>query len=260
MTTQRMEHVEDLIGGYLLGALENDEHAHVAAHLEQCDACTALYVESRDVLAVLPDELDELAPRPHVKARLLDAARASSSDAAKSDAPSNVTSIDEQRKRRVSFAQWAPLAAAAAAVIAIVVGLASWALVLNDRLDEREDRLARLESLVGAVATSGQVLTMEGTEAAPGVHAALIVPADGNGVYVLANNVPQPESGTGYHLWLFDDDQPVPGGVLTPDEDGNVVTRIEGVDLSQFERMEVDVQPLGSQAPGGTTVLGGPLN
>jgi anti-sigma-K factor RskA len=256
MTTQRMEHVEDLIGGYLLGALEEDERERVSAHLDDCPACLALYEQSRELLAVLPDELDELAPRPHVKAQLLAAA----GDQNRQEQPRSIVNLGEERQRRLSFGQWAPLGAAAAAVIAIVVGLTAWALVLNNRLDDRDAELARVQDLVGAVTTSGQVLTMEGTEAAPQVHAALIVPSDGDGVFVLANNVPQPDEGTGYHLWLFDDDQPVSGGVLTPDDEGTVAVRIAGVDLSQFERMEVDVQPLGSDAPGGTTVLGGELN
>jgi anti-sigma-K factor RskA len=247
---QRTEHVEDLIGGYLLGALEDAEGARVAAHLEQCETCTARFIEAREVLAVFPDDLDELAPRAHVKAALLEAAGSS----LPTPATANVRDIGVARSHRLSFAQWAPLAAAAAAVIAIVVGLASWALVLDNRLEERDKQLARAEALVSAVTTSGRVLTMEGTDAAPDVHAALIVPSDGD------NNVPQPERGTGYHLWLFANDEPVPGGVLTPDGNGNIVTRIDGVDLAQFDRMELDVQPLGSDSPGGTTVLGGALN
>lgn len=256
MTTRDSEHVDELIGGYLLGALEVGEPDLVAEHLATCEECTRIYIETRELLSALPDQLDELAPRPHVKAALLDAARRSLPEGG---AP-GVTLLDEERSRRSGFAQWAPLVAAAAAVIAIIVGLAAWGIVLDSRLDDRDTELASAQDALGAIATSSRVLTMKGTDAAPGVHAALIVPADEGGVYVLANNVPQPAAGTGYHLWLFEGDDPVSGGVLSPDDEGNVAVRIPGVDLAAFDRMEVDVQPLGSDAPGGTTVLGGDLN
>lgn len=255
MTTRDSEHVDELIGGYLLGALEVGEPALVAEHLAACEECTRLYLETRELISALPDQLDELAPRPHVKAALLDAARRSLSEGG-----AGVTMLNEERARRSAFAQWAPMSAAAAAVIAIVVGLAAWGIVLDRRLDDRDAQLATAQDALGAVATSSRVLTMEGTDAAPDVQAALIVPADEDGVYVLANNVPQPADGTGYHLWLFEGDEPVAGGVLSPDDEGNVAVRIPGVDLAAFDRMEVDVQPLGSNAPGGTKVLGGDLN
>lgn len=247
-------HVDDLVAGYLLGALERHESTRVDAHLPQCASCQRVYDESRELLAVLPAGAEDLSPRAHVKRNLLAAA-------AGEQQPSHprVTRIEE-RRAWAQVRQWAPVTAAAAAVVAIVVGLTSWSLVLNERLDERNEELARFNQLVDSVAGSGAVLTMEGTDAAPGLRAALVVPEDGRGVVVLADNVPAPAPGQAYHLWLFDGETPVYGGTLVPDDNGHIVRTLPDVELAQFERMEVDAQPEDAGAPGGVTVVGGELN
>jgi len=247
------QHIDDLVAGYLLGALERDEHARVDAHLTACASCQRVYDESRELLAVLPADAEDLAPRPNVKQQLLRTAAMETRPS-----PANVTRIEESRAwSRVR--QWAPMAAAAA-VIAIVAGVTSWAVILNNRLNERDDELAQLNQLVDSIAASGAVLTMEGTDAAPDLRAALVVPEDGRGVVVLADNVPAPAPGQAYHLWLWDGDTPVYGGVLVPDDNGHIVRAVPDIELAQFDRMEVDAQPEDATEPGGVTVVGGELN
>jgi hypothetical protein len=147
-------------------------------------------------------------------------------------------------------------AAAAVVVLGVIGGLGARTVVLSDRIGDRDAQIRGNRDLIDAVTRSRTVLTMEGTDAAPLVHAALVV--DETSVVVLASNVPAPGSGQGYHLWLFENDAPVYGGLLTPDHEGNVKSSVQ-IDLSRFDRMEVDVQPLGSAAPGGVTVVGGEL-
>jgi hypothetical protein len=68
-------HVREQLGGYVLGGLERDETALVAAHLAVCDACRGEY----DDLVGLPALLDHAAglevvpPRPALEERVLDA-------------------------------------------------------------------------------------------------------------------------------------------------------------------------------------------
>ena len=54
MTTAACHDCRDLIGGYVLGALEPDETAAVRRHLETCSACTREHAE----LATIPALLD----------------------------------------------------------------------------------------------------------------------------------------------------------------------------------------------------------
>lgn len=254
-------HVIELTAGFLLGALEPSEHEAVRTHVASCASCAAALSETRAVLAVLPDSLDEieeLTPRPSVKASLLSQARAEAAGAA--PRPANVTAFTpraESTKASPVWRRYGGYAAAAVLVLAVAGGMGAWVAVLNDRIEDRDAKLAASRELIDAITVSQTVLTMEGTEAAPNVHAALVV--DKASVVVLASNVPPPAAGTGYHLWLFDGETPVYGGLLTPDRSGVVKTSV-AVDLRQFDRMEVDVQPLDATSPGGVTVVGGELS
>lgn len=257
-------HVAELTAGFLLGALEPGEHEAVRAHVATCDACAAALRDAREVLSVLPDsldEIDELTPRPAVKASLLAQARAEGGTGAIAAHPANVRDFAPRPDVRVIRRSWlrsyGGYAAAAAIVLAVVGGMGAWVAVLNNRVEDRDSQIAASRDLISAITVSQAVLTMEGTEAAPNVHAALVV--DEASVVVLANNVPQPAPGTGYHLWLFEGDTPVYGGLLVPDAAGVVKTAVQ-VDLRQFDRMEVDVQPLDATSPGGVTVVGGELS
>lgn len=257
MSTQ---HVDELIDGYLLGALEAGEVLQVRAHLQACAACVSLLAESRAVLSALPHALDDLVPRPEVRRRLLEMAAADTEQA-----PVDATSAPDDDRRpiplrpgRSRFAAWAPLGAAAAAVVVLIGGLAAWGIAQTNRLDDRDAELAQARRTLDNVVSSARVLTMRGTEAAPQVNAALVVSGDGE-VLVLANNVPQPEPGAGYHLWLFDADGEPVHVILQPDENGQIVASLEA-NLARYDAMEVDVQPLDATEPGGVTVLAGELN
>jgi anti-sigma factor RsiW len=55
---ERSEHVQVLLGAYVLGGLSREEEAVVAAHLPRCAQCQAEYQE----LADMPPLLDLLKP------------------------------------------------------------------------------------------------------------------------------------------------------------------------------------------------------
>ncbi|MGW0790646.1 zf-HC2 domain-containing protein [Streptomyces sp. NPDC002911] len=55
MTADRGDdaHVRELLGAYVLDALEADESGTVARHLQRCGACAADYVEVADAVSLL---------------------------------------------------------------------------------------------------------------------------------------------------------------------------------------------------------------
>ncbi|MER5550541.1 zf-HC2 domain-containing protein [Streptomyces sp. NPDC002793] len=55
MTAERGDgpHVRQMLGAYVLDALEEDETASVARHLQRCGACAAAYVEVVDAVSLL---------------------------------------------------------------------------------------------------------------------------------------------------------------------------------------------------------------
>ncbi len=74
------DHVEDLIAGYALGALETDEMLAVERHAGYCPSCARLLAETRRTAAMLPFVAAPAGPSPDVKATLF--ARISQSSAA----------------------------------------------------------------------------------------------------------------------------------------------------------------------------------
>ncbi|MEU0300911.1 zf-HC2 domain-containing protein [Streptomyces sp. NPDC006175] len=55
MTADRGDgpHVRQLLGAYVLDALETDESGEVARHLQRCEACAAAYVEVAEAVSLL---------------------------------------------------------------------------------------------------------------------------------------------------------------------------------------------------------------
>ncbi len=74
------QHVEDLIAGFALGALETDEKLAVDRHVEYCPSCARLLAETRRTAAMLPFVAAPAAAPTVVRAALF--ARISQSNAA----------------------------------------------------------------------------------------------------------------------------------------------------------------------------------
>ena len=112
------EEMRRLLGGYLLGGLDEPDTDRLDAHLRDCDECR--------------DELDLLSPVPELLRRLPDAQRSSDSGAqplvSMSARPSaeNIEGLlsrmraERRRDRRTAGVRW--LAAAAVVLIAAVIG------------------------------------------------------------------------------------------------------------------------------------------
>jgi putative zinc finger protein len=108
-----------LLGGYLLGGLDDADTDRLDAHLRDCDECR--------------DELERLAPVPELLQRLPDAQRAFPGGAeapvsmSARPTPENVEGLlrrmraERTRENRVARVRW--LAAAAVVVLAAVIGI-----------------------------------------------------------------------------------------------------------------------------------------
>jgi len=64
-------HIEDKIDAYTLGILEDEEVAQVESHLEGCAHCRHLLQHAREVVGLLGLAPNQVAPPPHLKARIL---------------------------------------------------------------------------------------------------------------------------------------------------------------------------------------------
>ena len=153
------EEMRRLLGGYLLGGLDEPDTDRLDAHLRDCDECR--------------DELELLSPVPELLRRLPDAQRSSGSPAqplvSMSARPSaeNIEGLlrrmraERRRDRRTAGVRW--LAAAAVVLIAAVIG---FGVIQNSRQTSPPEAVpspqlvtAQFEAAQGSGMTGQAVLT-----------------------------------------------------------------------------------------------------
>jgi anti-sigma-K factor RskA len=153
----------DLIGGYVLGALDPAEEAAMRRHLEECEDCRREY----EALAGIPALLDRVVPA--------DVPPPEPSPALEEAVLDRVASERSRAVRRPRFA-WPPKLAFAGALAAVVVAVAV-ALLVRDPGDDTAYAWGKLRGVPGAegsftvqeVPVGTQVdLTVDGLEARGG--------------------------------------------------------------------------------------------
>jgi hypothetical protein len=254
-------HVDDLIDGLLLRALEPNEEALVRKHVGECASCARALVESREILAVLPGSLDDLSPRPSLRVALLAAAARDAADATPirdESRPARLLPFRMDKRSSNPFLRWASLGMAAAFIIGLVGGVTGWALLLGDRLGRKAGDLEKSGDNIEKLLKSDHIVTISSTFEGSDIRALLAVPASGPDAFVVVQGVPTATAGNGYHIWLFANGVAESGGVVVPDSDGDIVTTLDA-DLSKYDRIEPDLQPVSGSSPGGDVVIASEL-
>lgn len=234
------EHVFDLLPGYALGSLDEEELLQVARHLPVCAAC-------RQELSTYWDAVDELVlsmplrtPPPGLKNKVL-----------RRVAPAAKPAVRSQSARPVRrWFTW-PLGlslGALALVIILVLGLSNlllWRQVteLQTRVPDAHMQLVRLGGTPEAAETRGYLMVFKNE-----TYGTLVV-----------ENAPQLDPEHQYQLWLIRDGKRTSGGVFSVDKDGYGTLQVWAKQpLDSFPSFGVTVEPAGgSPGPTGQKVLGG---
>jgi len=208
------DEVGELLEPYALGALDPEEAAAVAAHLEECDECRAELAVIRRVADGLPAALEFTSPlrvHPSARRRLL----------ASIQGPA--------RQRHFRPALW-PLAAAAA--LLMFAGSTVYAVRLqieqrdlavsvhSERLSQ-QDQLRVLEVLDSSSTVRRSLRPVD--PGLPAFHASygkLWTRADDADVVVMVNRLPRPLPGQRYELYVALNGQTSNAGALRLDSDG----------------------------------------
>jgi anti-sigma-K factor RskA len=218
-------HWSELAAAYPLDALAPDERAAFEAHLAECIACRVEVQAFREVTGLLAYDAPAAMPAPALRDRVLRESR-------------RLRSIDRRRA-----AAWPWLAAAAALVLALVLGYGDWSSradrsalrsVLEStrsRLDSTSARLdstrARLDSTDQLVATilDSTVATADlvATGKPPSVR--LFWNRTRNVVIAAVLDLPPAPAGRTYQLWGIRKGQPpVSLGTFNPSSGRAIVT------------------------------------
>ena len=247
-----MEHVTDLLPGYALGCLDEDEMVKVARHLPYCAACR----EELSSYLMVVDELPLLAPlqtpsqalRGEILRRIEQPAPRFKETPARKRMPGGIAGFFGSL-----FAHPVPLALAAMALLLVVVlSVSNWMLwrQVNDLRAQ-------------APATSGEMrlVQLAGTENAPNALGYLMVFSGENYGTLVIEDAPPLYEGYQYQLWLIRDGHRYSGGVLSVDNQGYGVLEItSNIPLNSYTSFGVTIEPYGgSPGPTGKRVLAGDL-
>jgi len=228
------ERIDELLAGYVLRAIEGDESLEaerlLAEHVPTCPRC-------RSTLDQLQETASELA---------LAASPAPPPDLLLTRLHREIRERPAAERRPVG--SWIWMAAAVA-----VVGLTVWNAVLNSRLSNEVDAKKRIATAVGVLSQPGfRTVSFDTKRQVPTHMGAAFRPGDAQ-VVLFGNDVPQPEPGHVYRLWLGKQGHFVARADFIP-EDGLVVLLFP-IDLSRYDEIliteeragKASAQPSGNQ-------------
>jgi anti-sigma-K factor RskA len=236
--TPRHDELAALAEGFVLGTLPEAEMRRFAAHLPDCADCARLVREYEGVSEAIARGLPPQAPPPGLRDRVI----ANAVGQTQVDPPE--TPAGREHATRVVPA-WL---AVAAAVVAVVMGVAAWqfrqeAQVLRSDVQAAAARAAALEQQVqqlradaatasrtGAILSAQDLARIElaGQEPAPAA-AGRVFWSPTFGLVFAATNLPALPPGRVYQLWIVAD-KPISAGIARPTGDGgfNVVAGATG--------------------------------
>lgn len=194
-----------LVGPFVLDALPDDEREAFEAHLERCAECRA---EADELFAAAAHlgQATAVVPPASLKAQVL--------------AQVEVTRQVPPRTRSAAAtrSRW-PLTLAAAAVVAVVVGLAA----LLVQADHRADQAEQVAAIVAA--PDAQTVEISGD----GGEMRLVASEAHGSSVVVADEMAAPPAGKVYALWFDEGGEMILHGTFAPDEDGSVQVQVPGV-------------------------------
>lgn len=245
------EHVFDLLPGYALACLDEQELLQVSRHLPHCPICRAeleTYWATADQLAFsLPVQI----PPDRVKVNLMKRIQGVQAGSAAQRAEP-----DPQIVSAGGVGIWQKLAnffrsnALAWGALTLLLVLA---LSISNLLMWQQVRDIRSRVPVDEV----NIVELVGTENAPQARGYLMVFEEEDYGTLVVEHAPELDAGYQYQLWLIKDGQRISGGVFSVDEDGYGVLEIESDDpLNSYPTFGVTVEPEGgSPGPTGARVL-----
>lgn len=221
------ERIEELLAGYALQALTGDDAAEtdrlLATHVPTCLTCRRTLQDFQDVTGELA-----LVARPvEAPETLLPGLR-------------KQTAHSPAKQRRPFFVY------ASAAMLVLVVGLAGWNFMLSSQVTTSEQRQAARSNMINRIMAEAdsEMITLDPEAPAPaaaasGTYAPAIVVSYEPGaahVWIFGMNIPQPDGGNVYQVWLVRGGAPAASARFVPGEDGYVETFVPS-DLALYDEI-----------------------
>lgn len=237
-------HVRELISGYVLGCLNEEELILVSEHLTDCPACQAELQNYEPIVGQLALAAPDAAPSSALKDRLLAQIQA--------DAEPTHRPITSWWRSLFNLTGRLGIVWTGVGLILILV-LAVSNLLLWQRVN-------RLEPL--SQPDRMQAIALDSAGLVPEASGIVTISADGRDGALIVDRFQQLEPEKEYQLWLIRNGQRTSGAIFSVDESGYGGTRIRAPrPLSDYSAVEVTIEPAGgSDRPTGEIILIGSLN
>lgn len=230
----RHQHIDpDTLAAYAADALAQDEVMELGVHLRACADCQRELDSLREAFAAIPYGLPLTEPPAALRERVVGQARA-----ARLPQPARPTVAAPTTQTRRRFAWWprlAPALAAAAIVLAFVLGR-NWPAAREPNIISQPD--ARVVTLTG---------TGRGT---------FVVTVAGQRAQLTIDRLPPLAQGKVYQLWLLGGDAPISAGTFVVDQNGRGQFTLNGLAWSPgYSGVAITPEPSGGRpAPSGQIV------
>jgi hypothetical protein len=246
-TADDIGHVDDLVAGYVLGALEADEAAAVDAHVRTCSACELSLADAQRTVGMLPFVVPLQKPPLDSKvalfARVAQVRRAAAAASlpmhgaeawrtptipgaalayAGSDSSSSPASVPTSRGSRTG---WLVSVMSVPLLIALVA-TGFWGLQLQNQLSSQNSQLAELQSELANFGSGTTSYPLSPGYDAPQAEGQMVIGSDGR-AGMLEIDVNSKDAAGAYELWVNQDGKLVPVAEFTVNQDGKGQARFE---------------------------------
>ncbi len=231
----KWDEVKEVAPLYALGALEAETAAAVEASLRNASPDQQREIaEWREIVALLPQALNQPAPPDHLKERLLSRLNDESqetpletaiAESAAEQTDDKVLIFTPARRSETKVARWLPLAAAV--LLALTSAYLLWQ---NSRLERERDQISQAleeekRKLETFAASQTKVIQLVGDQA-PNANARVFWDTKRNQWVIYIFDLPEPPSGKQYQLWYVVKDAPISAAVFSTDSRGQKVLEL----------------------------------
>ncbi len=246
---QDHQELETLALTYALSSLDTLERQLFEAHLTSCDICHRIVAETRYLADALALAAEERNPPPHLRERVLTAARSGPSSVPVRQGPH---SAPTRRLWRL-LAHPISVAAMFGLLGLSVASLTLWNLRLQDRVQIQETRLAKTYQAIAIMGQAESWWSVRGAEAAPEATGTLAYAEQQDASCLLLWNLPKVQ-GKSYEAWTWKEGAITKVGTMRPMDSGRWII-IPGA-LEQADRIVVTLEEAGgSLQPQGPVVV-----
>jgi len=244
-------HVDDLVAGYVLGALESEETAAVDAHVRTCPSCEVSLADSQRTVSMLPFVVPMQKPPIDSKVALFARVAHSQRAAAASTLPlqgveawrtptlpssagvsvtqaaseSSSSATAGVSSSRGSRSGWLVSVLSVPLLIALVV-TGFWGLQLQNQLSSQNSQLNELQSELANFGSGTTSYPLSPGFDAPQAEGQIVIGSDGR-AGMLQVDVNSKDAAGAYELWVNQDGKLVPAAEFTVDKDGKGQARFE---------------------------------